>query len=142
MTWFPGEGLLIKLWETVDKFGTGLLSPVQIRREGKARADVRRYETLRDAETKRDVEELQAGRRILDVRGKLLPGPESPSPHLLPALGAAENPAAHDIKEKSISHETIQIMQWARMIDDLEAAKRLLNLRNTVRMARGCRTHK
>jgi hypothetical protein len=42
------------VWGTFEKLGTGFLSPIQIRREGKARADVRRYEALRDAETKRE----------------------------------------------------------------------------------------
>src|SRR4051794_28306769 len=121
MTWVPGEALLIKFWETVEKFGTGLLSPAQIRREGKARAEVRRYEMLRDAQTKRDVEDLLAGRRTIDAQGKLLPASERASPQHLPppedsqklaSQGPASAAPVRSGEEKSVSNETAGFTQW------------------------------
>ena len=51
---FPGEQLVIRIWETMERLGVGLLSPRQIKREGKARAQVRRDELLLDARTQQD----------------------------------------------------------------------------------------
>ncbi|WP_322186670.1 DUF2806 domain-containing protein [Fulvimarina sp. 2208YS6-2-32] len=75
MAWMPGEELLKRLWESIEKLGTGLASPAQIRREGKARADVRRYELLRDAEAMRDAQDILAGRAKLNPESKLITGP-------------------------------------------------------------------
>jgi hypothetical protein len=36
MGW-PGEQILTKMWESLDKVGTGLATPGQIKREGRAR---------------------------------------------------------------------------------------------------------
>ena len=61
----PGEGLLIKLWETLAEKGVGgLLSPWQIKREAKAHTEARRIEivALADAE------------RTCDVSGRLTLG--------------------------------------------------------------------
>ena len=44
-TW-PGENVCVRIIELIQNFGIGVASPHQIRREGKARADVRRYEAL------------------------------------------------------------------------------------------------
>lgn len=65
MTW-PGEGLLIKLWETLAEKGVGgLLRPWQIKREGKAQIEVRRLELVALADAEREADEIRAGR--LDV---------------------------------------------------------------------------
>ncbi len=64
MTW-PGEGLLIKLWETLAEKGVGgLLKPWQIRREGIAQIEVRRAEILALADAERLADEIRAGKRI------------------------------------------------------------------------------
>ncbi len=39
MGW-PGENLVIRLWETLEKSGVGLFRPMQVRRVGKAETDV------------------------------------------------------------------------------------------------------
>ena len=65
MNW-PGENLIIKLWECLAEKGVGsLLKPWQIRREGRATIDLRRYEMLTLAEAERESEELRSGRRKL-----------------------------------------------------------------------------
>jgi len=44
---FPGEKLIIKMWETLTEKGVGgLLRPWQIRREGRTTTDVRKEELL------------------------------------------------------------------------------------------------
>lgn len=66
MNW-PGENLLIKLWDSLADKGVGsLLKPWQIRREGRANVDLRRYEMLAFADAEREVEEIRSGRRKLE----------------------------------------------------------------------------
>lgn len=58
-----GEKLLIKLWDTLAKDGVGsLASPWQIKREGKAHAEVRREEMLMMAQTEVEVEQIKQGK--------------------------------------------------------------------------------
>jgi hypothetical protein len=83
----PGERLLIKIWQTVfDRGVSGLLSPLQIRREGKARADVRRLELLTLAQAYVDQSDILTGRKTLDDKGRLIDSkpavepPEAPPP--------------------------------------------------------------
>lgn len=58
-----GEKLLIKLWETLAKDGVGsLASPWQIKREGKAHAEVRREEMLMIAQTEVEVAQIKQGK--------------------------------------------------------------------------------
>jgi hypothetical protein len=70
---WPGEKLLIKLWETLAEKGIGsLLSPWQTTRDGKARIELRRQEMLMLAQAEVDVEEIRAGRKRTDRDGRLL----------------------------------------------------------------------
>ena len=70
---FPGEKLVIKLWETIAEKGIGsLLSPWQTIREGRARNEVRRQELLMLAQAERDAADLRAGKKELRPDGTLL----------------------------------------------------------------------
>jgi len=70
---FPGEKLVIKLWETLAEKGIGsLLAPWQTLREGRARNEVRRQGLLMLAQAKTDVADLRAGRKRLRSDGTLL----------------------------------------------------------------------
>jgi hypothetical protein len=63
MAW-PGEQLLIRLWETLSDKGIGsLLKPGQIKRVGLASIEVDRAKALVDAQTQRDVEDIRLGRK-------------------------------------------------------------------------------
>jgi hypothetical protein len=65
MDW-PGEQLLIRLWETLSEKGIGaLLKPWQIKREGLANLEVRRAELLALAQTERDAENIRIGQKSL-----------------------------------------------------------------------------
>ena len=69
---FPGEKLVIKLWETLAEKGVGsLLSPWHITREGKARNDLRREELLMLAQAEVDAADIRAGRKRLEKNGNL-----------------------------------------------------------------------
>ena len=78
---FPGEKLVIKLWETVTEKGIGgLLSPWQTRREGRAQADIQRNERLVLAQTERDVADIRSGAQDPHSRRSTLRTPRSRHP--------------------------------------------------------------
>jgi len=63
---FPGEKLVIKLWETLAEKGIGsLLSPWQAGREGRARNEVRRHEILMLAQAEMDAADIRSGKKRL-----------------------------------------------------------------------------
>lgn len=61
----PGEKLLIRLVDTLDKGMSSLLRPWQIRREDRARLEGRERELLIIAQAERDVEDIRAGRKTV-----------------------------------------------------------------------------
>ncbi|WP_448217237.1 DUF2806 domain-containing protein [Endozoicomonas sp. 2B-B] len=68
-----GEKLLIKMWETLTKDGIGsLASPWQIKRQGKAHAEVRRDELLLIAQAESDADDIKQGRKKLLSDGRLI----------------------------------------------------------------------
>jgi hypothetical protein len=70
---FPGEKLVLKLWETLAEKGIGsLLSPWQLKREGRARNEVRRDELLMLAQAEMDAADVRAGRKQLRRDGTLM----------------------------------------------------------------------
>ncbi|MGE0093844.1 MAG: DUF2806 domain-containing protein [Alphaproteobacteria bacterium] len=75
---YPGEKLAIKIWETITDRGlSGLLRPFQIRREGRARLEVRRHEILLTAQAEKDVEDIRAGAKVFNADNELVPACES-----------------------------------------------------------------
>ena len=77
---YPGEKLVIRLWDTLVGAGIGgLLRPWQDRREGRAQIDVRREALLSLAQTERDIEEIRSGRKSLAPDGRLVELSEKPS---------------------------------------------------------------
>jgi len=73
MSW-PGEQLLIKMWESlVDKGIGGLLKPWQMRREGKTLLELQCQEKLMIAKTEEDIYNLKNGEVTLDSSYNLLP---------------------------------------------------------------------
>jgi hypothetical protein len=62
-----------KIWETLDKFGSGVLAPKQVRRVGRATNEMKREEILMVAQTEREIEAIKAGRKTFDVStGRLI----------------------------------------------------------------------
>lgn len=59
---FPGEKLVIKLWETVAEKGIGgLFKPWQMRREGRVSIELKREELLAIAQAERDADLIRKG---------------------------------------------------------------------------------
>ena len=70
---FPGEKLVIKLWETLAEKGLGsLLLPWQAGREGRARNEIRRNEILMLAQAESDAADIRSGKKQLRPDGILL----------------------------------------------------------------------
>jgi hypothetical protein len=91
----PGEKLAIKIWETLTEKGIGgLLTPWQIRREGRAHADVRRHEKLLLARAEKDAQDILAGRKAVDEDGRLIELSRPEVPSILPPAAAIEAPKA------------------------------------------------
>jgi hypothetical protein len=123
-SWFPGEALFLRLWESVERLFTGLATPAQIRREGRARADVRRYEMLSDAQTQRELGDVMAGRLMLDRTGKLISPPTS----------ASHEPERREPQLIRPGYDET-LFNIAHRHEQVEAVHRLLNLRRTVVLA-------
>ena len=94
---FPGEKLVIRLWETVAEKGVSALGrPWQIRREGRALADVQREELLMLAQTEQDVKDIRSGRKNVDTKYQLTELHEQASPLEI----VHRNRIAHDIRSE------------------------------------------
>lgn len=73
MSFWPGEKLVEKMWETLAEKGVGyLLKPWQTIREGNAQVEVRRREMLALAQAEADAADIKAGRKRLQKDGTLL----------------------------------------------------------------------
>jgi len=71
---YPGEKLVIRMWDTLVEKGIGkLFAPWQLRRVGRAQADVRRHERLLLTQAERDASDILAGTKTFDSGGLLLP---------------------------------------------------------------------
>lgn len=71
---FPGEKLAIRIWDTLEKSGIGLLRPAQMRREGIAKAEVEHRLRLALAQAEKDASDIAEGRVAYDPSsGRLLP---------------------------------------------------------------------
>lgn len=71
MNW-PGEAVLSRLIETIEKGIGGIAKPWQIRREGKANAEARAHEMLFLAQAEKQVEAIRNGSKKLDQTGRLI----------------------------------------------------------------------
>ena len=92
---FPGEKLVIKLWETLAEKGVGsLLSPWQAKRDGKARNEIRHRELLMLAQAEHDAAEVRAGRMRLRPDGTVvkLPPPSDATPELMVSVDGRIEP--------------------------------------------------
>lgn len=88
-----GEKLLIKMWETLANGGIGsLASPWQIKRKGKAYAEVRRDELLLLAQAQVDADQIKEGKKKLLPDGRLiaLGGPNMNEENDIDYLGRIE----------------------------------------------------
>jgi hypothetical protein len=123
---FPGERLAIKIWQTVTERGVGgLLSPWQIRRTGKARADVRRIEIQSLAQAHRDELDILAGRKTLDESGRLI----ECKPGELASFPAGGGPLA------TLPSKPAPLLELLQQEQDCRELERAINVRATIAMA-------
>jgi len=116
----PGEALLIKIWKTAFDNGiSGLLSPWQIKRVGKARAEVRQHEILLLAQATRDAADITAGRKTLDKKGHLIESKPLDVPEILPPSSTSFHPLLERLREE----------------EDLRLLARRLNITKIIAMA-------
>ena len=76
---YPGEKLLLKLWETLAEKGVGsLLAPWQEKRVAEARTEIRRKEMLMLAQAEREVELIKSGDSTVSIKSdvKLIGAPK------------------------------------------------------------------
>ena len=89
---FPGEKLVIKLWETVAEKGVGgLFKPWQMRREGRASIELKREELLAIAQAEHDADRIRRGETLLPNR----PAPALSIPNADEPPVDAGDPAQH-----------------------------------------------
>lgn len=75
----PGEKLVIRLWETIERGGVGLFRPWQLRRVGLAEAEVAAKRAVLIAEAEAEAKGILAG----GGRSLPVPAPALPQPHAL-----------------------------------------------------------
>lgn len=122
MSW-PGEKILIRLIDTLEKGIGGALLPWQTRRVSKANAEARALEFLLLKQAELDVEELKAGRKKIDASGKLV---VCDTPKLLGALDARSN---DESPPESRSLNRMEFAVAARTAADALDMQRAINLK-------------
>ncbi len=69
---YPGEKLLLKLWETLAEKGIGsLLAPWQEKRLAQARGEIRCNEMLLIAQTEKEIESIKAGTSVYQFKPEI-----------------------------------------------------------------------
>ena len=130
----PGEKLVIKIWDTLfDKGIGGLLSPWQIKREGKARAEVRRDELLVMAQTEIDIKDVHAGIKSIDDEGNVVSQPSGEA-----AVRLALPPGANQEEAAIIPpspNDTSSFLSSVQKEVALRDLKRSLNIRKIAILA-------
>jgi hypothetical protein len=107
---YPGEKLLLKLWETLAVKGMGsLLQPWQIRRVGAASAETKRLGALMAAQTKVDVADIQTGKKVLLSSGEMQEvltgkGQDQSSPQL-PLAAAPKEVVNRNVQNEALRRE-------------------------------------
>lgn len=135
MTWMPGEDLLKRLWETIEKTGAGLASPWQIRREGKARADVRRHELLVEAQTKAAIDAWKRGDASLRAGDSGLLQVAHIAPPLLAAPSADTAASAEGALAIDAARELPHFVEHSLTRAAVTEAEQTINLRAAIREA-------
>jgi hypothetical protein len=106
---WPGEKLLLKLWDTIGPKGIGaLLKPWQMRREGTAAAEIKRLNSLMLAQTKIEVSAIQAGKKVLLPGGKLEDVGTGPVTETEPVAHLAIIAEMEELVRENIRHEALR----------------------------------
>ena len=124
---FPGERLVTKIWETVTEKGVGgLLAPWQIKRTGRAHAEVRREELRQLAQGVVEATAIASGKKRLDATGNLI---EVAADTETPRVIGPEPPQALP------SHAPSEILTQVAGETLVREVRRAVNLRHTIMTA-------
>ena len=119
---FPGEKLVIRLWETVTEKGIGSwLRPGQNRREGRAWINVQREARLVSAQTDQDIQDIRSRRKTLASDGQLVELPEQARPLALREDSALRDAAA-SVQRNQIAREIRAEVNVSKALLSAEAA--------------------
>lgn len=118
----PGEKLVARLWETLADKGIGsLLKPWQIRREGRARAEVDRDALLLLAQAEHDAQEIRLGRRRLLSDGRTVA-----------RIGSGERLTTSEVAPKADSLESRSIAEFVSERAVAETLRKEINVSRAV----------
>lgn len=108
MTW-PGEALLIKLWETLAEKGIGgLLKPWQIKREALAQTEARQIELIALADAEREADDIRAGRLKLADSRYALPLPPFDAKKEIQIEPTLEERSAIEVSTSSVISDALR----------------------------------
>ena len=133
---WPAENVCIRFLELIQGGVAGIASPGQIRREGKARAEVRRYESILDAQTKKDIDAIQRG-EATTTQIPLLARPQERLVLPAPLKGDVKVRREPQLEPMVLSNPSTpnDLVEIADVRSRLDRVERLLNLRAVHRLA-------
>lgn len=121
MGW-PGEKVLTRVIDALERGVGGYLLPWQIRRVGRANAEARVAERLLLEQAELDIAALRAGRKRLDEKGNLIDC-APPPPLLLEGPMQPENRADSDAPPNTLGF--VQAVQSTMLADEFQRAVNL-----------------
>lgn len=122
-----GDKLRVKIWDSVEKTIGGLILPWQLKRVGRANAEVRRHDALMSAQIEGEIEALRSGQIAYDTKsGRFLPKPSTVD------VGEQEVPDQTSLLSSDVLSELVARAQEKAAIDQL---KREINLMRVVHIA-------
>lgn len=128
MSIIPGEELLIKIWETLEKGVTGLIRPWQEKRVGQALNEVKAAEIRKIADAEKDAEKIKTGKFFINPQGKIISFPQQPK--ALPKDSQTPTSTVESsIQNESANPNTIELLKTAELRDQYLKLRREINLR-------------
>ena len=125
---WPGESVLTRLIDTLEKGVGGALRPWQIKRVEGASAEARIKERLMLEQTERDIADIRAGRKMFSAHGKIIDSVQ-PQTQLL------ENNEEQNAQVNQTEVTADNFSQSAKDADDARILQRSVNLKRVALLA-------
>lgn len=125
----PGESVLVRLIETVERGVGGLCAPWQTRRVEAARSDARIIERLRLVRVEQDIAAIRAGEKGVDEQGRLV---ENGASKTLMLEAPKSNTGNNESAERRISQSFSDASRERFTADEMQ---RSVNLKRIVMFA-------
>lgn len=124
----PGENVLAKLIDALEKGVGGALKPWQIRRVEGANAEARIKERLMLEQAENDIADIRAGRKMLSAKGKVIDS-DKPQTLLIKNLAGANA----QVPQGEVTADSFA--QSAKDADDARILQRSVNLKKVALLA-------